>query len=266
MNIKNYNKIKSGKVYLITNQLNNKKYIGITTREINERYNEHIYTALSNPKCAFHRAIKKYGVEHFKIELLEELKNVTEIQLLNRESYYINKFNTLIDNKSGYNLIVKSNNKLLFSNELKEKIKENLKGKKNPFYGKKHSAETIKKIKLTFKKNYKKENHPFYEKTHTDVTKNKIRKSKIGQKHTMETKIKMSESHKGIIFSEKHRENLSKSMSHKYMIYFDNGTNISVNGLQKFARENGYSQGNLWGIMNGSRKKHKNIIKINRIN
>jgi NUMOD3 motif len=186
------------------------------------------------------------------------MKNIKDIELLERESYYIDKFNTFIDNRCGYNMMKKSNHKLIYSEETKEKHR----GARNPFYGKRHNDETMLRMITTFKRNYKKENHPFYLKHHSDETKHKISKNKLGQKHTEKTKKQMSKSHKGMIFSKTHRENLSIVMSDKYQIYFNDGTNIIVHGLNKFARENGYSQGNLWGVSRGTRKKHKNIIKV----
>ena len=53
-----------GYIYLITNLLNNKKYIGKTTQSIEERWQEHIYDS-KRKKCEtrpLYRAIRKYGV------------------------------------------------------------------------------------------------------------------------------------------------------------------------------------------------------------
>lgn len=257
------NNIKSGKVYLITNLLNQKKYVGITTVSLSLRFKQHLYCSThDNPSYAFHRAIKKYGVENFKFELIELLYNVSEKELLNRESYYIHKFNTFINNKNGYNMTTHSNNKLIFSDITRRKMSLNTQGTGNPFYGKPHTSDSIIKMINTFKLNYKKENHPFYNKSHSNYTKNKIKKSKLGQVHTSTTKTKMSNSHKGIKFTKLHCENLSDALSYTYEILFDNGNILTVNGLHKFANENGYSQGNLYGVYKGTRKKHKNVIGV----
>lgn len=56
-------------IYKITNNLNNKIYIGQTSRTIAERFLEHINAAnkgtLNTHLC---RAMRKYGVENFKVE------------------------------------------------------------------------------------------------------------------------------------------------------------------------------------------------------
>ena len=53
-------------VYLISNDINNKMYIGATITSIAERYSKHIYdTFNTNDNSAIHHAIRKYGKEHF---------------------------------------------------------------------------------------------------------------------------------------------------------------------------------------------------------
>lgn len=62
-------------IYLITNIINNKKYIGQSV-DINKRFREHIYSSLNaNAKDAnspLHQAIRKYGKENFCLTILEE--------------------------------------------------------------------------------------------------------------------------------------------------------------------------------------------------
>lgn len=84
---------KAGCVYCIENTLNGKKYIGITTRTIKERFAEHC-----KAKSYIGKAIRKYGVENFKLYELAVVNSREE--LCNLEVYYIEKYNTL---KSGYN-------------------------------------------------------------------------------------------------------------------------------------------------------------------
>jgi group I intron endonuclease len=71
-------------VYLIENQLNNKKYIGITKNTIKSRFNDHIRNSkksdLENRRL--YQAMKKHGVENFTISLLEicEPENIYEAE------------------------------------------------------------------------------------------------------------------------------------------------------------------------------------------
>lgn len=83
-------------IYKITNKINNKCYIG-QSRNIERRWKRHIQ---ENNDSAIHRAIKKYGVENFSFEVIEECS--TE-ELDKKEIYWINFYNS-IDKEKGYNL------------------------------------------------------------------------------------------------------------------------------------------------------------------
>ena len=91
-----------GIIYIITNDINNKVYVGQTTQTLQERWNGHIRTARSNtvPHFAIHNALNKYGVEHFKISAIEN--NVLYSELNKKERYWIEFYNSKSPN--GYNL------------------------------------------------------------------------------------------------------------------------------------------------------------------
>lgn len=91
-----------GYIYLITNNINNKKYIGQTQQSINKRWNQHCYEALNKINDFYlHKAIYKYGKENFTIEQIEECNNN---ELDDREIYNISKYNTYYIYGQGYNL------------------------------------------------------------------------------------------------------------------------------------------------------------------
>jgi len=83
-------------VYLITNKVNNKQYVGITSRPIENRINEH---RTATTKSAIHDAIVKYGIENFTVEQIDTANTYEE--LLEKEIHWIEKLNTF---GSGYNL------------------------------------------------------------------------------------------------------------------------------------------------------------------
>jgi len=97
-----------GYIYLITNLINDKKYVGQTIRTINNRWSGHIteskrlYTTM-----AIARAINKYGKDNFKIEELEKISNPSQIELekqLNElEKRYIIKYDST-NHCYGYNI------------------------------------------------------------------------------------------------------------------------------------------------------------------
>lgn len=90
-----------GYIYQITNLVNNKKYIGLTTSSIQERWKQHIQALNRGIDYALYQAMRKYGVENFIIEELEETPNEC---LNDREKYYIATIKTYIKDNNGYNL------------------------------------------------------------------------------------------------------------------------------------------------------------------
>ena len=91
----------NGLIYKITNDINNKIYIGKTLHSsIEIRFNEHKSDAKRQrcEKRPLYDAINKYGEEHFFIELIEE---VPFEELSNREIYWIKYYNSYGVN--GYN-------------------------------------------------------------------------------------------------------------------------------------------------------------------
>ncbi|TJX14431.1 GIY-YIG nuclease family protein [Tissierella creatinini] len=94
-------------IYKITNLINNKIYIGQTTKKIEQRLNKHISEAKCEingvrPNNYFHNSINKFGAENFIIEILEQVSTLEELN--DREGYWIEYFNSTNKN-IGYNLM-----------------------------------------------------------------------------------------------------------------------------------------------------------------
>lgn len=86
-------------IYIISNQVNQKQYVGQSIH-IEARWKQHIYIALNMPneQTKLYNAIRKYGINNFTFELLEECP----VELLDeREKYYISYYNTYVN---GYNM------------------------------------------------------------------------------------------------------------------------------------------------------------------
>ena len=118
-------------VYIITNQINGKQYVGLTTKTIQSRLTRHIYDAKREDRnkgsLLLTRAIRKYGKENFKIDLVSN--DFLSIQELKRgETAAIKSFNTLAPN--GYNLKIEEENNFIYSEELKEKMAKGMQGAK----------------------------------------------------------------------------------------------------------------------------------------
>lgn len=86
-------------IYVITNDVNGKQYVGKTNNTIECRFKEHMYdrTRLRNEKRPLYEAMNKYGVEHFSIKQLEEC---SPEEAAEKEIYWISKLNTY---NNGYN-------------------------------------------------------------------------------------------------------------------------------------------------------------------
>ena len=91
-------------IYSITNNVNQKQYIGLTRRSNPyERWKEHLNDSKSNSQHPIHRAIRKYGTENFKFRVLEEC---SDNKVEEREIHYIEKFNSFYE---GYNATLGGN-------------------------------------------------------------------------------------------------------------------------------------------------------------
>ena len=125
---------------------NGKKYIGITCQGVNKRWRSN--GSGYKTQGRLYNAILKYGwenIEHLIIEknISKECAEKLEVELI--------KLNETTNKKMGYNTENGGMTQGKFTDEIRKKISDNRKGKlvgkDNGFYGKKHSKETIKKLK-----------------------------------------------------------------------------------------------------------------------
>lgn len=111
--------MQQGTIYLITNLVNNKKYVGQTRQQLNKRWSLHIAESKTYSERPLYRAINKYGLHNFKIRILEECN----VDVLNeREIYWINSLDTY---HHGYNATT-GGDYFEHSDETKQKISETM--------------------------------------------------------------------------------------------------------------------------------------------
>jgi group I intron endonuclease len=185
-------------VYKTTNKLNNKIYIGIhSTNDLNDDY-------LGSGRI-FIKTLKKYGKDNFIREILFIFK--TRIEALEKEKEIVNEEFILSDlnyncTLGGQGGIGKSNKGRKHTLEAIEKIKEAGKRKcseetkkkiGNANRGRKMKEEFVLQNSLLRKKYYETHNSP-----------------RLGVKLSEETKKKMSESSKGVSWSDKDYTNGKK--------------------------------------------------------
>lgn len=233
-------------IYKATNQINNKIYIGKTTQDLKKRKYAHKYNATRGEHCrgyksAFYNAIRKYGFDKFKWEVIDCAESIDELN--RKEKFYIKSLNSI---KKGYNISEGGSGGDNFTNHpdkenIRKKISESLKGRKmSPEFckqnrerqvGRKFSKETIEKRrkalkgrKLTaeWKKKIseslkgKKRPPEVVEKTakalrgrkHSEEMKQKLSESRTGRKHSQETKDKISAKMKGRVIDPEWRDKI----------------------------------------------------------
>ncbi len=133
-------------IYKITNNINNKIYIGQTSSPLRYRWSRH---KKDNSNCiALKNAIKKYGSDSFTVNIISKCNSLKESN--HREEYYIKIYKTLSPN--GYNLLKGGNNRHM-AECVKSKISKALKGVKQPVRNAKW-CENISKAKKGRKINY----------------------------------------------------------------------------------------------------------------
>ena len=157
-----------GGIYQLKNTVNGKIYIGQAQNILN-RFNDHRRNRnghLMYRDCHLYRAIKKYGWDKFEISVLER---IDDFNLLNeREIFWIEELNPEYNMRDGGDCA----------------------------RGWKHTEEAKRKMSETKSKTYLGENNPFYGKKHSAETREKIRKSKLGKSLSKEHREKISKSNK----------------------------------------------------------------------
>jgi group I intron endonuclease len=114
-------------VYKITNSVNKKVYIGITSKPLQTRWSGHLVQLRQGNKRALYNAIRKYGQENFSIEEIDRAITAEELGML--EQKYILQYNSF--GPGGYNMCAGGIGPLglLHSEETKNKIKAAIKNK-----------------------------------------------------------------------------------------------------------------------------------------
>lgn len=133
-------------IYKYTNLITNKIYIGQTSTSLKERSQSNGSNYKGCP--LFYSAIKKYGWDSFSADILDEVDTQEEANKL--EEYYIKYFNST-DRNVGYNIapgggagVMSEGTRLKISKSAKERYRDKT---KNPMYGKKHSIESLEKMR-----------------------------------------------------------------------------------------------------------------------
>lgn len=203
-------------IYKTTNLVNGKQYIG------RDSHNNPNYLGSG---ISIRSAIKKYGKENFKKEILEVCSSQEELK--EREEYWLNYYDAggndmfyNMHNNSAGGMGVSGEKHYMYgkhhTEERKRKWSESRKGEKNGMYGKgyllkgeknywygKHLPEEVRRKISESRQGEKNHN---YGKKYSDELKNKISLSLTGRKFSEEHKKNISEGSKGKVFSDETRK------------------------------------------------------------
>lgn len=213
-----------GIIYIITNKVNGKLYIGQTIQSLNKRWrkHKHDYKRLNYP---LYRAMRKYGSENFQIEILTECINQEELDAQERD--YTDFYGAWFHQK-GY-VLKAGNGQGALSEEMKKQI-----AKTNT--GKKASEETKKKMSDARKG----EKNHFYGKKHTEEIKQKLSEIQFGKKQSEGTVKKRIE-----------------AWAREYDMISPEGIAVHIRNMNSFCRENNLDCSSMFKVLNRKAKQHK---------
>jgi len=135
-------------IYIATNVVNGKRYVGITRRTLRHRMSGHKAAAKAGCTAGkFYNAIRKYGFEAFSFEVFKECSSFKEAQ--SEEIRIISEL------KPEYNTALGGQGALGYrhSPEIIERIASKRRGKPNPLKGIRRTIETIEKMRAQRKAN-----------------------------------------------------------------------------------------------------------------
>lgn len=259
-----------GFIYKITNKINNKCYIGETRKEDPyDRWRGHIQSIKRNSGCPILKgAIKKYGVDNFKFEVLIICFDKDRF-IYERE--YIQKYNSQTPN--GYNILPGGEGGGFLgknhSEESKKKIGENLKNfhKLNPNHFETYREklkESMSKVDISSAvKNSEKWKKALAEKrmgggawikTKTEeereIIKENIRQGVLKYYSTLEDKGKNK------VNIEKHREAMAKSVGKKVSQFDEKGKLLNTYcSISEGARQTNILKGAIQSALSKNLKK-----------
>jgi len=110
-------------IYKVTNQINQKAYIGLTDRPLSERRKQHFTEANTRPKTHFHNALLKYRENDWIWKVIDN--SSTREKAGDLEKQYIEEFDTY---KNGYNSTTGGDRAYTFSKESRQKMSAAKKG------------------------------------------------------------------------------------------------------------------------------------------
>lgn len=219
-----------GFIYKIWNEVNDNLYIGQTIRPLSARLSQHKQNA-KDQNSHLYLAMRKYGIENFHIELIEEVAND---QLNNREKYWISYYNSYFD---GYNSTLGGDGSL----EQLVTVQE-MEGLWQQGYGISEIAEILGVSRMVVR-----------DRIYTSPLYSEEEAQARGQNK------RLSQKRKGII---------QKTLEGDFIAYYESGvqaeekTGISRKAISQALRRTGRSSGYFWEYADISKRNHSSSRKV----
>lgn len=238
--------MRTGIIYLVTNIVNGKRYVGQTYQGFNKRKSDHVCAAFNTNNIAynyyFHRAIRKYGIDAFVWEVIYENILIEDLNMY--EKFYIALYSTF--GEFGYNETTGGENGKIYSKSVREKMSKSNRGRH-------HSEETKKKISII------KSGHTQSAETRKKRSLSlKGRASPMkGRHHSAETREKMSLAQKG-----KSRGPMKEETKIKLSLA-NKGKHTKSKELKKYLSEKNSGEGNPFYGKHHSEETKKKLSLLN---
>ena len=175
-------------IYMVTNSVNGKSYIGKTVQGLKDRWDNHLSKARRGVGYYFHKAIRKYGEDCWDIKIMYVSFEKDDKHLFEVEEQLVAEYDTF---HKGYNSCPGG--------------RGTGSGKDHPRWGMRHTPKTLSILSAIHKGN----------------------QYWLGKKHTEESKVKMSASNTGRVISKSTKDKLSLANSGENNPMFGKpGTNL----------------------------------------
>jgi group I intron endonuclease len=210
-----------GVIYMVTNNINGKVYIGQTT-DLKKRLNSY-RTLHCKAQTKLYRSIIKYGFEKFTINVIDTVINQKDSKKILDywEKLYIRFFNSI---KNGYNCNSGGGG---WTPDRKKEYGKSVSGENNYFYGKRLFGNS----------------NGFYGKKHKKETNEINRKAHLGKKPSKEAREKNSKALKGMFSDGKSKCCKRVKCITTDTVYF---------GLREAERKTGIKRQNIYHNLKGT--------------